>query len=202
MEPFHASSDSAASNQSYGASDNNSNREMIFGQPRDAFTLEKVKKILTMFKKQGAIRRNSKLETLLPKLLDLESKLSYEEHITVVNLLTRNGALTCASLAEGPKFFDEAGEEVFHGENRTCQICLADLPAGMFRKGYFGYQIGELTRECRVYSFHSACTNCLNENMRVSCQSDHWHDLRCPLCLEKLEQHIVKKYLSGDTLIR
>lgn len=199
---LHTSSDIDVVKQSTAAPTSHLNPKTIFGHPIEIFTLQSVKKILSLFKKQGSIRKTSTLETLLPKILDLECKVTFEEHITVAQLLANNRPLTRSSLRRGFRNCDDDGEEVFTGENRTCQICLESLPAAMFRKGLCGYEKGELTANCRHHGHHSLCTDCAKAYMMATCESRHWHDIRCPLCPEKIEASTVAKYLSGDMLLK
>ncbi|QSZ28739.1 hypothetical protein DSL72_003241 [Monilinia vaccinii-corymbosi] len=173
----------------------------IFGQPVEMFTLHSVKKILSLFRKQGSIRKTSTLQTLLPKILDLESKITSDERVTVAQLLANNLPLTRFKLSEGPTVYDDAGEKVFAGKDRTCAICFDSLPAGMFRTGIHGFKMGELTMKCPYNGHHSVCTDCVRGYVVAKCGDTQWHDITCPLCPGKFAASTVEKYLSGELLV-
>ncbi|KAF7860426.1 hypothetical protein EAF04_008552 [Stromatinia cepivora] len=170
----------------------------IFGQPIETFTLESTKHILAIFKKQGSIRKTSTLESLLPKLIDLESKVTFHERGAVALLLFHKQPITRAALS---KAYDESGQEVFALGYRICQICYEDLPATMFRKGYAGYEVGEFSELCLYHGSHMVCTTCVTTHVAVQFESTHWDNITCPLCPGKLKMDTVLTYLSGEMLV-
>ncbi|CAD6448740.1 eb94bcc9-cad7-41a9-849c-74c7425788e2 [Sclerotinia trifoliorum] len=134
---------SATFNDTDSDTSNDQPPSKIFGQRIETFTLESTKHILVIFNKQGSIRKTSTLQSLLPELIDLESKVTFHERSAVAILLLHKQPITRAALS---KEYDVAGQEVFTLGRRTCQICYEDLPARMFRKGYANYEVGGLSK--------------------------------------------------------
>ncbi|KAI9649868.1 hypothetical protein NHQ30_002450 [Ciborinia camelliae] len=117
----------------------------IFGQPVETFTLQAIKNILSMFKKQGSIRKTSTLDTLMPKLIDLESKVTFKEHAVVAQLLANKQPLKRAALAEVPRVIDEGGEEF---EARIVEKYLSGELLHNYREYMYTYAMSKLPGFC------------------------------------------------------
>ncbi|ESZ95189.1 ring finger protein [Sclerotinia borealis F-4128] len=190
------SSDSIISDQSSATSGDSllyHSPRKLFDQPIETFTLASTKRILYVFQSQGIIRRTSTLKTLLPKLIDLESKVSLKDHITIAQLLANKMPLTRAELARGYSILDKEGHEVFGGKDQTCGLCYEELPAKLFRRK-------KLTTECLNNARHTFCTDCVKAYVVSKCETTYWHQITCPGCPEKFEAHDMEIYLCGKLL--